>query len=228
MARSSVNYINVLNTLTGIQPVFDRRTLDGHKFSKIGLFFTVIHLSIAVLIEVRQRQQLSGIAVTVGNVNYVMMFAKRMLNLFFPFILCLGTIYQFEAFDKLSRKLDKFDYYLKQNRLDTHSLELHEKKYSIFAIILVPFIMIACAVMVYLCINKFTMYELHHLYLEVLYLEIFHHTHLALMYLKTWQYFNGIILRQDMLLSLLGELRLRNGPGLIDTTTPRYRWKLGH
>lgn len=214
------NSINLIATITGIAPVFDRLTTDGKKFSKIGLIFSTIHISILWYIYSKDGRMNMILRIILNNVMYAMTTLKRLVDLWLPLIFIAGSIYQFSAIDKLWNKLDKFDAYLTENNQNVKLIETKLRKMKILILLGVLFGTILCVLSVCSYTALFESLKPEHFYKGSVYYANF-----ILITLKVCKYFCGISLRIDLFKQVLGDIKFRQSNRLLDAL-PRYQLKI--
>lgn len=213
------NCINLILTITGLAPVFDRKTNDGRKFSKIGIIFSIIHTIILVYMYSNEGRMDMLLRIILGNVMYAMSVLKRLVDLLLPIIFTVGLIYQFHALDKLSSKLDKFDAYLTDNNQNLQFVEKKLRKIKIFILLVVVFGTIICILSVCSYVSLFEPLILEHYYKSSVYYANF-----ILVTLKVCKYLCGISLRIDLFKQVLGDIKFRQSNRL--DALPRYQLKI--
>ena len=209
--RTNVNLLKCINwvmTFLGSHPVLDRQSRDGQRFCNIGVIFTIIHLGIGFLVDKQQKLHLQVLSVIYTNIMWAMAFIKRVVFLITPWIFGIGMIYQFPAMDKLSRKLDKFDEYLRVSHVDLQAMRRRERNFIAYSIVGVLCSLVVGGICSYLYTKLFrSSLEFQHYYLPLAY-----YINVSLVTLKVCIYLKNISLRLDIFKLLLAEVRLRNSP----------------
>lgn len=199
-----IDIMNTLMMILGIRPVFDRLKENGTRFSKLGLIFSLIHFILGIYVDHQQRiRQRSSTTFKVLIING-MWSLKRLINFLLPWLTILGSIIQFPAVDKLSRKLQKFDSYLMETQVDISNLEKLKLHFDILAIVVVLGSMIISTASSYFYATIFQKIEFLHIYLALVY-----YSNVILVALKVCKYFYGIGLRLDLFEKVLGDIRVR-------------------
>lgn len=211
--------IHVISTIIGIAPVFDRRTRDGRKFSKIGLIFSIIDMSILFYLynTLERLEDASRHFMTL--IPYGMLVIKRNVDLWLPLLFIIGSIFQFSAFDKFLCKLDIFDTYLMKNHADMKYIEISHRNVQILMLFYVLFGTIISILST--CWYR-SLFEA--IVPGLVYKYGIFYAHVFLVTFKFFTNLYGIGLRIDSFKWVLGDIRFRKFNRL--DVLPRYQLKI--
>lgn len=140
-----IQHLNILLTLSGIQPVFDRR-VNGVKFSKVGIFFCVIHICLCLYSDHILEQEARIARLFLPDVMYAMSIMQRICNLVYPLACSIGTIVQFKNLSKFLDSQDQFDLFLIKNSMNVNKLHKKIKKMELWSGVLSIFVAIISGV----------------------------------------------------------------------------------
>lgn len=122
---SRVDVINILSTIIGIRPVYDRPKNDGSKYSVIGIMFAIGHTIIGAFIFHKKYLQL--ILRSENRVLFGTHLLQSINNLLVPFFISVCAVLQFSAMSIYLNKLDRLDKSMENNRVNFSEF----KKYKI-------------------------------------------------------------------------------------------------
>lgn len=121
---SSINYLNLLLTLSGIQPVHDQRQ-NGSKYCKFGILCIVIHTVLCVYCDHKMEEEQAVLRMFLTGIMFGMSYLKRISSLVYPVAIVLGAILQFESLATFMELKDHLDVFLHKCSLDV--VGMHKK-----------------------------------------------------------------------------------------------------
>lgn len=123
-----INYLNILLTISGIQPVYDRPK-NGRKYSILGLIFVTIHGGLILYCDYTLQEEQQILRLLLTGIMLGMSYLQRIANLAYPLATLIGTIVQFKSMARFLELEDRFDLYLMQQcSLDVSGMHRRIKK----------------------------------------------------------------------------------------------------
>lgn len=119
------NLLNILMIISGIKPVRDRRR-NGSKYSVIGIFFVIVNGGMIIYCDQKMEAEQITLRKIMHGIMFAMTYILRFLNLLYPLLNVIATIYQFESMATFLDLEDKLDWYLKRSTVGVVDV-MHKK-----------------------------------------------------------------------------------------------------
>lgn len=186
------NLLNILLIVSGIQPVRDRR-LNGSKYSLIGIFFVIVNAGMVIYCDHKLEDEQELLRKVMKGIMFAMTYMLRIINLLYPLVNVLASIYQFESMATFLELEDQLDMYLKRSSVDLTGMYSRIKSGQLLSTILAIILAIISGVSATTFPGTFETAQFHSVYTGVF---------LSLNYiavtLKMCNNYNGFFLRQRL------------------------------
>lgn len=197
--------INIVLTITGIAPVFDRRNKNGEKYSMIGICFSVIGIFAVFYVDHLESYMLELYRAIFKDVMFGMVHLKRLIDISSPIGMICGSIVQFESLNGLCQKMDKFDEFLIKNNVNISIIHRRKQQATIIILLGTLVTTIICIVSV---VYRGLIYQ--PMSIQLFYIGSVYYINFVLVTLKVCKYLFGISLRMDLFKQVLDNIKFRH------------------
>lgn len=129
------DYLNILLTLSGVQPVFDRKQKNGGKYSIIGIICVLVHSVLCIYCDHIAEEEQRVIRRFLMNIMFGLTYLHRFYSLVYPLLSVIGAIVQFKALNTFLDSQDQLTLYLSRCSMDTDRLQQQVKQMQIWSAI---------------------------------------------------------------------------------------------